>query len=125
MSAPTDHRFRRHEHLKRGADFQRVYERRRSVSNDWVIVYACENGLTYSRLGLSVGRKWGGAVERNRIRRMYKEAYRLARPELPVGLDLVLIPRKAELPPLAEMVAALPRLIRNAARRLEVTERPK
>jgi ribonuclease P protein component len=124
MSAPTNLRYRPHEHLRRGADFKRVYDRRRSVSNDWLILYARENGLAYSRLGLSVGRKWGGAVTRNRIRRLFKEAYRLARAGMPAGLDLVLIPRTADLPPLDEMVAALPRLVRNAARRLDFTERP-
>lgn len=115
--------YQQHEHLKRGVDFKRVYDRRRSASNDWLIVYACENGLAYSRLGLSVGRKWGGAVVRNRIRRLYKEVYRLSRDELPTGLDLVFIPRTADLPAFAEMLAALPRLVRNAARRLEPTER--
>ena len=51
MTAPhISFRFRPHEHLRRPADFRRVYERRRSVSDDWLIVYACENGLPYLRL---------------------------------------------------------------------------
>jgi len=125
LTPTPDFRFRQNEHLKKGAQFERVYDRRRSVSNDWLIVYACENGLAYSRIGMSVGRKWGGAVVRNRIRRMYREAYRLARTEVPTGLDLVLIPRTAKPPELTEMVRSLPKLIRNAARRLEPREQPK
>jgi ribonuclease P protein component len=84
-----------------------------------LIVYACENGLPYLRLGLSVSRKMGGAVQRNRLRRLYREAFRLTRHEMPVGLDLILIPRRPEPPSLAELKQALPRLVRQTARKLE------
>jgi ribonuclease P protein component len=110
--------FRRHEHLRRPADFQRVYDRRRSVSNESLIVYACPNGLGYNRLGLSVSRKVGGAVRRNRLRRLLREAYRLSRHQMPTGLDLVLIPRTKDEPPLAELLEALPKLVGQVARKL-------
>lgn len=112
-------RFRKHEHLRRAADFRRAYERRCSVSDNWLIVYACDNDLSYLRLGLSVSRKMGGAVQRNRLRRLYREAFRLTRHEMPVGLDLILIPRRPEPPSLAELKQSLPRLVRQAARKLE------
>lgn len=111
--------FRPHEHLRRPADFRRVYERRRSASDAWLIVYACPNELPYLRLGLSVSRKFGGAVQRNRLRRLYREAFRLTRHELPVGLDLVLIPRTPQPPTLDALKRSLPRLVRHAARKLE------
>jgi len=110
--------FEKHEHLRRGADFRRVYERRRSASNDWLLVYACENDLPHSRLGLSVSRKYGGAVQRNRLRRLYREAFRLLRHELPVGLDLILIPRSPKEPELEDLKKTLPRLVKGAARKL-------
>ena len=69
----SSQRFLPREHLRSPADFRRVYERRRSASDDWLIVYACENGLPYSRIGLSVSRKVGGAVQRNRFRRLYRK----------------------------------------------------
>jgi ribonuclease P protein component len=119
MTTPTpSYRFRPHEHLRRPADFRRVYDRRRSVSDGWLIVYACENGLPYLRLGLSVSRKVGGAVHRNRLRRLYREAFRLTRHEMPVGLDLILIPRRPEHPALEELKRSLPRLVHKAARKL-------
>jgi ribonuclease P protein component len=115
---PRSYTFRKAEHLRRPADFQRVYDRRRSVSDNWLIVYACENRLPYPRLGLSVSRKVGPAVVRNRLRRLYREAFRLTRHELPPGIDLVLIPRRTEEPSLEVLKNCLPRLARQAARRL-------
>src|SRR5919197_5907042 len=104
MASPApSFRFRPAEHLRRAADFRRVYERRRSVSDPWLIVYGCENGLPHLRLGLSVSRKFGKAARRNRLRRLYREAFRLTKHEMPNGLDLVLIPRKPEEPPFAEL----------------------
>jgi ribonuclease P protein component len=110
--------FRKAEHLRRPADFRRVYERRRSAADDWLLVYACENGLPHLRLGLSVSRKFGKAPQRNRLRRLYREAFRLTRSEMPGGLDIVLIPRTAEEPALDELKRSLPRLVKQLARKL-------
>jgi ribonuclease P protein component len=118
MSAPGSQRFRKAEHLRRPSDFKRVYDRRRSASDEWLIVYACENGLPHLRLGCSVSRKVGGAVQRNRLRRLYREAFRLTKHAMPAGLDLVLIPRRTDDPALEHLKTALPRLVDQIARRL-------
>jgi ribonuclease P protein component len=110
--------FRPHEHLRRPTDFRRVYEARRSASDSWLIVYACENGLPHSRLGMSVSRKMGKAIFRNRLRRLYREAFRLTRHTMPTGLDLVLIPRSPAEPSLEELKRSLPRLVGQIARKL-------
>jgi ribonuclease P protein component len=110
--------FRPHEHLRRPADFKRVFDRRRSAADGGLIVYVCENGLPHLRLGLSVSRKNGPAVHRNRMRRLYREAFRLTRHEMPAGLDLVLVPRRPDQPTLEGLTRALPRLVRQAARKL-------
>src|SRR5271163_3455222 len=119
---PESFRFRPHEHLRRTKDFQRVYDRRRSVSDAWLIVYACENKLPHLRLGLSVSRKVGQATHRNRLRRLYREAFRLTRAELPTGLDLILIPRRPDEPALAVLQSSLVKLVRQLARKLEKEE---
>ncbi len=111
--------FRPHEHLRRPADFRRVYDFRRSVADAWLIVYGAPNGLPHLRLGLSVSRKFGKATQRNRLRRLYREAFRLTREQLPTGLDLVLIPRKPEEPTLQLLMESLPKLVRQLARKLE------
>jgi ribonuclease P protein component len=110
--------FRRAEHLRRPSDFRRVYERRRSASDAWLLIYGCENGLPYSRLGLSVSRKVGRAVHRNRLRRLFREAFRLTRQSMPTGLDLILIPRSAAEPTLEDLKESLPRLVGKIARDL-------
>jgi ribonuclease P protein component len=81
-------------------------------------VYGCANGLEYARVGFSVSRKVGGAVQRNRLRRLYREAYRLTRSELPVGLDLILIPRSSREPPLQDLRRSLARLAAQIERQL-------
>jgi ribonuclease P protein component len=70
------------------------------------------------RLGLSVSRKVGKAHQRNRLRRLYREAFRLTRHEMPAGIDLVLIPRTATEPSLDELKRSLPRLVAQVAKKL-------
>jgi ribonuclease P protein component len=111
--------FSQFEHLRRPADFRRVFDRRRSLADSRVIIYACENGLAYNRLGLSVSRKNGPATQRNRLRRLYREAFRLTRNELPAGLDLILIPRTPAEPALADLRHSLVHLVRQLSQRLK------
>ena len=111
--------FRKHEHLRTPAEFQAVYDRRRSVSDSGMILYARENGLAYTRVGFSISRKYGGAVQRTRLRRLYREAFRLSKEQLPVGLDLVLIPRTQQEPTLEDLRKSLVKLIKQAHKKLE------
>ena len=111
-------RFRPHEHLRRPADFRAVYDRRRSAADGTLVVYARENGLPHSRVGLSVSKKFGGAVVRNRIRRLMREAYRLGRDDLPTGFDLVLIPRAQEVYALDAFRESLPKLVKQAVKKI-------
>jgi ribonuclease P protein component len=111
-------RFRPHEHLRRPADFQAVYDRRRSAADGTLVIYARENGLPYSRVGLSVSKKFGGAVVRNRIRRLLREAYRLERDNLPTGFDLVLIPRPLDAHTLDAFRHSLAKLVPQAVKKI-------
>jgi ribonuclease P protein component len=104
--------------MKASAAFDRAYARRKSASDGVLIVYACENGLSHPRLGCSVSRKVGGAVVRNRHKRLFREAFRLEQERLPAGVDLVLIPRPGGPPTLAAVRESIVKLARQAARKL-------
>jgi len=117
-------RFRSWEHVRRPGDFRRAYDRKRSVSDELLIVYACENGLPHSRLGLSVSRKVGPAVVRNRMRRILREAFRLTKHEFLAGLDFILIPRRSEVPTLERAKESLLKLAPQAVRRLGKEAKP-
>jgi ribonuclease P protein component len=88
------------------------------ASDDTLVVHSCENELGHPRLGLSVSRKVGGAVVRNRWKRLLREAFRLRRPDLPQGVDLVVVPRAGTLTDLSAITESLVGVSRRAARKL-------
>ncbi len=113
-----DKRFLPQYRIRQTAEFQRVYARRCRASDDWLLVFGHCNGLDHPRLGLSVSRKVGGAVVRNRWKRLIREAFRLSRTRLPEGIDLVVIPRRGGEPELTALLESLPRLAGRISRRL-------
>ncbi|MDZ7620697.1 MAG: ribonuclease P protein component [Patescibacteria group bacterium] len=117
-----DQRFPPEHHIRRPSDFKRTYERRCSAGDRTLLVFGFRNGLQHARLGLSVSRKVGGAVQRNRWKRLLREAFRLERPQLPPGVDLVVIPRQGVLPALAILRQSLTVLALTVARKLARSE---
>jgi ribonuclease P protein component len=84
---------RRAHRLRRAADFQRVRARRRSWGHPLLVLYVAPNDVQTTRLGISVGRRVGNAVVRNRVKRRVREAVRHRHAELASGYDLVFIAR--------------------------------
>ena len=66
------------ESIKKTADFKKVYKHGRVASNRYFVVYAYPNDMSHARLGLSIGKKTGKAVVRNKLRRWVKEYFRLS-----------------------------------------------
>ncbi len=59
-----------------------------------MVVAAARNSLPYSRLGISVGRKFGNAVRRNRAKRRVREFFRRNKHKIPRGYDFIFLPQK-------------------------------
>jgi ribonuclease P protein component len=114
----NEFRFPKSRRLLKTTEFDRVFERRRSQGDGVLVLYACENGLDYSRLGAVVSRKVGGAVLRGRWKRRMREAFRLSQQELPPGLDLVALPRPGAVPTLPRVRQSLCDLAARLSKRL-------
>jgi ribonuclease P protein component len=85
----------RRQRLSRSAEFDRVYREGRSHANRYLVVYSFprESQSEDARLGVSVGRKVGGAVERNRVKRLLRDAFWAVADSLPDGHDFVVVAR--------------------------------
>ncbi len=85
---------RKRRRLSRSGDFDRVYRDGRSHASRFLVVYSFPRaGEAEPRLGISVGRKVGGAVARNQVKRMLRDAFWACGESLPDGHDFVIVAR--------------------------------
>ena len=116
--------FRRRQRLSHDREFQAVFAARCSSNRGPLRIHARSSGLPHSRLGLSIGRRFGNAVARNHLKRLLREAFRLEQRRLPSGIDLVISVNPHDPLPLADYRALLLEAATLLARQLE-TRRPK
>jgi ribonuclease P protein component len=118
MSSAT---FRPHERINDPVVFRQAFARKRSASNAQMVVYGLENGKDHPRLGISASkRKIRKAANRNRVKRLLREAFRLGKGRIPPGLDLIVVPRDAAMT-FEQASRGLPDLAFAVARRLGLT----
>ncbi len=79
--------------MKYNRDFKRLYSRGKSIAAGYLVLYYQKNKLGKNILGITVTKKLGKAVQRNRVRRLIRECYRLRENEMNIGYNLVLVAR--------------------------------
>ena len=103
-------------------DFAGIYELNQRAGDEHLLIFALVNQLNTTRFGLSVSKRHGNAVRRMRLKRLLREAFRLTQHELPMGLDLILIPRIRSGAGLSDYQNSLLRLSQKLAKRLSTKE---
>lgn len=121
MSRPvcSDQTFPKTARVTRGSRFSQVL-RRGAVAADGILVLAVlpTDGPGPTRLGITIPKKAGNAVVRNRWKRAIREAHRAVRSTLPPGYDLVVRPKKGAVMCGREIARGWPKLVRRAIDRL-------
>lgn len=112
-------RFGREYRVRKQAEFDRVYGGNAYAADRVLVLNGCWNDLPRTRLGLSISRRVGNAVVRNRWKRLIRETFRRVRGRLPVGLDLVVRPRRGAEPHYQAIQRSLPELVRRLVHRLQ------
>ncbi len=81
------------EKIKENKLFRYLYAKGKCVAFPLFIMYYKKNRVNYNRMGITVSKKIGGAVARNRAKRVLREAYRLLEPDLREGYDFIFVAR--------------------------------
>ena len=79
--------------IKENHIFRRLYHRGKYQAHPLLVTYALKNRLPVNRFGITASKKIGGAVERNRAKRVIRAAYRQLEPQLPLGWDIIFVAR--------------------------------
>lgn len=80
--------------IKNNWEFQKIYRRGRYAYSKTLVVYAWPNHSEKKRIGITVSKKYGKSVKRNRIRRLIRESYRNLYETIKPGYDFVIVARK-------------------------------
>ena len=124
VSEPKRLLLSREQRIRSGGDFRRCYSGVRA-GDDHLLVFAIPNEMGWSRIGVSVSKKHGNAVKRNRKKRLLREAWRAQQHDVPQSVDLVLVPRQRADSGLDDFKTSLRRLTGKLVRRLEsIATRP-
>jgi ribonuclease P protein component len=83
------------ERLKKSWEFQRAYKKGKKYWNTYFVIYVHRTQLSQPRLGITVSKKVGKSVQRNRVKRLIREAFRMLKLQLLPQYDIVVVGRKS------------------------------
>ena len=89
MARKTQEGFPRRLRIVRGSDYLSIYHAGRKLQSERFVLFARANSLGHHRLGITVSRRIGGAVVRNRTKRLFREIFRKSAAGIPLSFDLV------------------------------------
>lgn len=79
--------------LNNNKDFLNLYKRGSYIASKYTVIYVRPNGRSFNRFGITAGKKIGGAVVRNRAKRIIRTVYRANEHLLPIGIDIIIVAR--------------------------------
>ncbi|SKA97443.1 ribonuclease P protein component [Caloramator quimbayensis] len=85
---------KKEERVRKNSHFRYIYRKGKSLSNDVLVLYLFRNGKNINRVGISVSKKIGNSVVRNRVKRLIRECFRKNRNMTKTGYDLIFVARK-------------------------------
>lgn len=94
MAKHTGQGFPHTHRVVRGADYRAIYNEGNRIQGDRFVLFWRENSLDHHRLGITVSRKVGNAVVRNRIKRLFREVFRRSCAEIPHHYDFIVNARR-------------------------------
>lgn len=123
MSTQSDERFPKSVRLVSPLDFDRVFHEGVVASDSVLVIHAVRGKQPWSRIGLSVSKRVGNSPIRNRWKRLIREAFRRQKIELPLGIDMVVRPKRGAVPDYALVFTSLLKLAMQLDRKLKSTDR--
>jgi len=108
--------------LKKNHEFQRVYRKGRFFVGKYMSMYILPNNSEKNRLGISISRKYGKSVRRNRLKRLIRESYRLFEEFIDSGYDIVINARQNQDMP---EFSAVKKEMRHLLKKLKIFDQEK
>lgn len=104
--------------LRRQYQFDAVYRGKHYAGDGVLVIRAIRNDVDHTRLGLSVSKKVGNAVVRNRWKRLIREAFRKQQIDIPRGMDIVVRPKRGAVADYGAVYSSLLNLCKRIDRKL-------
>lgn len=123
MTTQGDERFPKSVRLVSQLDFDRVFHEGIVASDSVLVVHAVRGKQAWTRIGLSVSKRVGNSPMRNRWKRLIREAFRRQKMELPIGIDMVVRPKRGGVPDYELVLKSLLKLAMQLDRKIKPVDR--